>query len=199
MANPRSALIIRVLFIMLWTGLVALAVVGIFFVILFIAGAVKSAVLDCGPRGSWGEVNYSACSDIDETNPIFFLLALATLAPIGLALLIVWARRRLPSRTPALFEQGAGRVIGTIVAAVSTLAVICVCVVLIPEVSAVRTLCAPRASEAIPDVCPTRWTEVALLTGIGVLFLIPLARALLNRFLSRRASRAPQLRQFRCR
>lgn len=84
---------IRILF---WIALWALAAYGLFFLGLVVAGMIQFVVLDCGPRYDWTEANYAACSDIDETNPIFFAMGLPAILPLSLALLIRLLRRKRP-------------------------------------------------------------------------------------------------------
>ncbi len=79
--------------ILFWGALSIPSAIGLFFMGLVIAGLVEATRLNCGTRRDWSEVNYVPCSDIDETNPIFFALGMAWLAPLLVTLLILWAKR----------------------------------------------------------------------------------------------------------
>ena len=77
----------RVALWLIWAVLWSVGLIGLGFLGLLIVGEIQFAMLDCGPRRNWGETNYIACSDVDETRPIFFVLGALCTAPLAMALL----------------------------------------------------------------------------------------------------------------
>ncbi|MEX3015231.1 hypothetical protein [Gymnodinialimonas hymeniacidonis] len=78
----------RIMKLLFWLCLSLVAALGLLSFGLFLLGAIQFVWLDCGPRSNWSEASYSACSDIDETNPIFLSIALACMLPMIAVLLL---------------------------------------------------------------------------------------------------------------
>lgn len=168
-SHPRRDTVLRGLFVLFWTGLSGVAAVGVALSCFFIAGVVQFAWLDCGPRSSWGQVSYAACSDINETQPIVLVISLLALAPMAFALSLLHLRRRLSPNRPSLFGQGSIAVIGKIVVAVSAIAAAVFLWIWLQDLRLVLSLC---PSQTVPDPCPIRWFDISVLAAIVVVFLI---------------------------
>lgn len=92
--QPRPSLTKRIATVLFWLALWGLAAYGAFFLVIFVIGQIQYTTLDCGPRGEWTEENYSACSVVEETAPIFFRLGVPPVLPLLIALLIRFISRR---------------------------------------------------------------------------------------------------------
>jgi hypothetical protein len=79
--------------VLLWIALAIPSAIGLFFLGLVVAGLVQAARLGCGTRQDWTEANYIPCSDIDEANPIFFVMGVGWLLPLIITLLVLGAVR----------------------------------------------------------------------------------------------------------
>ncbi|OAN75468.1 hypothetical protein A8B78_15730 [Jannaschia sp. EhC01] len=103
MSAPRPARrrALRLFLMLFWAALCGLALFGLIFLGLVVYGEFQFAILACGPRPEWSEVNYSACSDIEETNPMFLLFGLKLILPLALSLLIRFILRRTQARSPS--------------------------------------------------------------------------------------------------
>ncbi|MBY4892243.1 hypothetical protein KUL25_05635 [Rhodobacteraceae bacterium N5(2021)] len=100
-SRPPRRRALRLFLMLFWAALCGLALFGLIFLGLVVYGEIRFVILDCGPRYEWSEANYCACSDIEETNPMFLLLGLQTILPLAVSLLIRFIARRTQASSPS--------------------------------------------------------------------------------------------------